>query len=230
MLNAIRDMRTAPARLTITGIQATLGRVPARLPRRFFARPTLTVARELIGCRLVRCIDGRRLSGIIVEAEAYIGEEDLACHCRHGRTPRTEVMFGKPGTAYVYFTYGLHWMLNVVTEREGFAAAVLIRAIEPLEGTDLMQAHRGLTALRQLCSGPAKLTQALHIDGQDNGIDLCVRAANLWLEAGGPPRPRQTATPLRVGRSPRVGVDYAPEPWRSQPWRFFVQDNPFVSR
>ena len=198
--------------------------MPARLLRRFFARPTLNVARELLGCRLVRRIDRQRLSGVIVEAEAYIGEDDLACHCRHGRTPRTEVMFDKPGVAYVYFTYGMHWMLNVVTEREGFAAAVLIRALQPIEGIHLMQKHRGLTSLRQLCSGPAKLTQAVRIAGQHNGVDLCARAADIWIEAGEPPASR------RIGRSARVGVDYAPEPWRSKPWRFFVRDNPFVSK
>ncbi len=196
----------------------------ARLPRRFFARPTLNVARELLGCRLVRRIDRQRLSGLIVEAEAYIGEDDRACHCRHGRTPRTQVMFGKPGMAYVYFTYGMHWMLNIVTEQEGFAAAVLIRALEPIEGIDLMRRHRGPISLKQLCSGPAKLTQALHIDGQHNGVDLCARGAEIWIEAGEPPGPRC------IGRSARVGVDYAAEPWRSKPWRFFVRDNPFVSK
>jgi DNA-3-methyladenine glycosylase len=198
--------------------------MPARLPRPFFARPTLTVARALIGCRLVRRIGGQRLSGIIVEAEAYISEQDLACHCRHGHTPRTEVMFGKPGVAYVYFTYGMHWMFNVVTEREGFAAAVLIRALEPVEGLDLMQQHRGTDRLDRLCSGPAKLTQALRIDKRDNGVDLCARVAEIWIETGAALNPRQ------IGRSPRIGVDNVPEPWRSKPWRCFVRDNTFVSK
>ena len=198
--------------------------MPARLPRPFFARPTLTAARALIGCRLVRRIGGRRLSGIIVEAEAYISEQDLACHCRHGRTPRTEVMFGKPGVAYVYFTYGMHWMFNIVTEREGFAAAVLIRALEPVEGIDLMQQNRGTDRLDGLCSGPAKLTQALRIDKRDNGVDLCARVAEIWIEIGAAFNPRQ------IGRSPRIGVDHVPEPWRSKPWRFFVRDNTLVSK
>jgi DNA-3-methyladenine glycosylase len=182
------------------------------------------VARELLGCRLVRRIDDRRLSGVIVEAEAYVGQEDLACHGRHGRTPRTEVMFGRPGLAYVYFTYGIHWMFNVVTERDGFAAAVLIRALEPAEGIDLMQKHRKKNALKDLCSGPAKLTQALRISKRHGGVDLCARGVDVWIEAGEPPSAR------RVGRSPRVGVDYAPEPWRGKPWRFFVKDNPHVSK
>lgn len=205
-------------------VRVTLVRMSARLPRSFFARPTLSVARELLGCRLVRRIDGRRLSGAIVEAEAYVGEADLACHCRHGRTPRTEVMFGKPGVAYVYFTYGMHWMFNIVTEREGFAAAVLIRALEPAEGIALMRRYRKLDALKRLCSGPAKLTQALRIEKRHNGVDLCARGADLWIEAGEP------LAAGRVGRGPRIGVHYAPEPWRGKPWRFFVKDNPFVSK
>ena len=198
--------------------------MPARLPCRFFGRPTLIVARELLGCRLVRRFEGRRVSGRIVEAEAYIGEGDLACHGRFGRTSRNAVMFGKPGVAYVYFTNGMHWMFNIVTEREGFAAAVLIRALEPVEGIGVMQQRRGRRALSALCSGPAKLTQALRIDKAVNGVDLCARGSSLWLEAGEPLASSQ------VGRSPRIGVDFAPEPWCSKPWRFFIKDSPFVSK
>ncbi len=106
--------------------------------RDFFNRPTLKVARDLIGTRLVRILEGQKLVGLITETEAYISEKDLACHAKAGLTPRTAVMFGEPGHAYVYFTYGNHWMLNVVTEREGFPAAVLIRAIQPVEGVDIM--------------------------------------------------------------------------------------------
>ena len=114
----------------------------SRLPRSFFSRPTLEVARAILGKRLVRLEGGQRLAGTITEAEAYIGETDLGCHAKAGRTPRTAVMFGPPGHAYVYFTYGMHWMLNFVTEAEGFPAAVLIRALQPIEGLEIMSSRR----------------------------------------------------------------------------------------
>ncbi|MCC6188177.1 MAG: DNA-3-methyladenine glycosylase [Anaerolineales bacterium] len=193
-----------------------------RLPRSFFARPTLTVARELLGQRLVR-LAGRRLSGLIIETEAYIGQTDLACHARFGRTPRTEVLFGAPGHAYVYFTYGMHWMLNVVTEPAGFPAAVLIRAIVPVEGEVVMRARRRAGAASagrrpvppaRLTDGPAKLAQALGIDGSLNGHDLCARGARLFVERA-PPMADQL---VEVG--PRIGLNNTPEPWKSVAWNF----------
>jgi DNA-3-methyladenine glycosylase len=188
------------------------------LPRTFYNRPTLTVARQLLGARLVRLLDGRRLSGIITEAEAYVGEEDLACHARSGKTGRNAVMYGPPGHAYVYFTYGVHWMLNAVTEGEGFPAAVLIRAFHPMEGAEIVHARRsgGDTA------GPAKLTQALGIDRALNGVDLCDTAAGLWIEAG------LSIPDDKVISGPRVGLFTVPEPWKSVPWRFRVADAGFL--
>ncbi len=186
-----------------------------RLALSFFARPTLAVARDLLGQRLVHRLNGRRLSGLIVETEAYIGETDLACHARHGRTPRSEVMYGAPGHAYVYFTYGMHWMLNFVTEREGFPAAVLIRALVPLTGIAEMQRRRGRDPL---ADGPAKLTQALGIDKRLNGADLCRRATVLFVEAGPGARDRE------VVRGPRVGLGDTPEPWLSKNWNFKWQE------
>jgi DNA-3-methyladenine glycosylase len=180
------------------------------LPSDFYARPTLTVARELLGARLVRLLDGIRLAGIIIETEAYIGEEDLGCHARAGRTPRTAVMYGPPGRAYVYFTYGMHWCLNAVTEAEGFPAAVLIRAIRPVEGVEIIAARRRGGDTR----GPAKLTQALGITGAQNGLDLCSPAAGLWIEAG------ESLPEEAVTIGPRVGLYTVPEPWKSKPWRF----------
>lgn len=184
------------------------------LSRSFYNRSTLTVARELIGARLVRILDGVKLAGLIVETEAYISEKDLACHCKAGRTPRTEVMFGEAGHAYVYFTYGNHWMLNAVTEREGFPAAVLIRAIQPIEGVEIMSKTRG----GRDTFGPGKLTQAMGIGKGENTADLTGTASGLWIETG-----FKVPNSL-VTKGPRVGLNNTPEPWLSKPWRFKVKD------
>jgi DNA-3-methyladenine glycosylase len=195
-----------------------------RLSRDFFAQDTLTVARLLLGKRLARRLNGRRLSGRIVEVEAYIGQDDKGCHASVGRTARNDVMFGPPGHAYVYFTYGMHWMFNIITEAEGFPAAVLIRALEPLEGVKVMERNRRGRTGFELCSGPAKLTQALQITRALNGADLCARrGAELWIE---------DAPPIHedVAISPRIGLNNTPEPWKSMLWRFYVRENPFVSK
>jgi DNA-3-methyladenine glycosylase len=183
------------------------------LPHEFYARPTLTVARALLGMRLVRNLDGQRLSSIIIEAEAYIGETDLGCHAKAGRTRRNAVMYGPPGHAYVYFTFGQHWMLNAVTEPEGFPAAVLLRAIQPQEGQETISLRRQ----GRDCLGPAKLTQALAIDGALNGVDLCDPHSGLWIEAG------QPLPESAILTGPRIGLYTVPEPWKSIPWRFRVR-------
>ncbi len=180
------------------------------LPREFYSRPTLEVARGLLGTRLVRILNGIRLAGLITETEAYIGEDDLGCHARSGKTKRNAVMYGPPGHAYVYFTYGMHWCLNVVTEAIGLPAAVLIRAIFPVEGMEIIARRRG----GRDTNGPAKLTQALGIDGALNGVDLCTPASGLWIEPG------RTAPASSVETTPRVGLNSTPEPWKSIPWRF----------
>ncbi len=185
------------------------------LRRSFYNRPTLSVARELLGTRLVRMHNGVRLAGIIIETEAYIGESDLACHAKAGRTARTAIMYGLPGHAYVYFTYGMHWLLNAVTETENSPAAVLIRAIQPVEGIEIISARRHGRGT----DGPAKLTLALGIDGTQNGLDLCDPASGLWIEPGHP-IPEKSVT---IG--PRVGLNSVPEPWKSMPWRFSVSPN-----
>ncbi|MFQ5406958.1 MAG: DNA-3-methyladenine glycosylase [Anaerolineales bacterium] len=181
------------------------------MTRRFFAQPTLTVARGLLGQRLVKREADGEVAGIVVETEAYIGRSDLACHARAGRTRRTEVMFWPPGHAYVYLTYGIHWLLCVVTECEGFPAAVLVRALRPERGKDLMRARRGTD--KPLSDGPGKLTQALGIDGSWNGRDLCAVEAQLYFEKG-PARSNGFAS------GPRIGLGRTPEPWLSLRWNF----------
>ena len=193
-----------------------------RLGRNFYRRSTLTVARELLGQQLVRVVGGRRLSGLIVEVEAYIGEDDAACHAACGRTPRNEAMYGQPGIAYVYFIYGMHHCLNVVTEEEGFPAAVLIRALEPLEGLEIMHRYRPGKPDSELTNGPAKLCQALAVDRSFNGVDLCTGEV-LFVEAG------RIVVPGEIETSPRVGIK-ADDAARSVPWRFYVKGNDFVSR
>ena len=188
-----------------------------RLPRAFFARPTLEVARTVLGMRLVRVADGIRMAGYITEVEAYIGEQDLGCHARAGRTRRTQVMYGPPGHAYVYFTYGMHWMLNFVTEAEGFPAALLVRAIQPSEGVEAIGAHRAGRPQAHWTDGPARLCQALQIDGWLNGLDLCGSQNMLFVEEGAP------VSHDRVTNGPRVGLYTVPEPWKSIPWRFLVK-------
>ena len=186
---------------------------PSPLPREFYNRPTLTVARELIGARLVRVLDGVRLSGLITETEGYLGEKDMGSHARAGRTPRTSVMYEAPGHAYVYFTYGNHWMLNAVTEPEGTPCAVLIRAIWPVEAAEIMLERRS----GRDTFGPGKLCQAMGIGKEQNRADLTRRDDGLWIEPG-------IAVPdSAVTIGPRVGLNTTPEPWLSKPWRFLVK-------
>ena len=179
-----------------------------RLPRDFYRQDTLTLARALIGMHLVHRIDGVRRIGRIVETEAYLGPEDRAAHSSRGRTARTEVMFGPPGHAYVYLIYGMWHCLNVVSGEAGVPHAVLLRALAPV------------SSLTDRASGPGLLCRALGIDRRANGLDLT--GATLWIE-----RPR-APQPVRIGRSARIGIDYAGE-WAARPWRFFDRDAPEVS-
>lgn len=186
-----------------------------RLTPEFFNRPAPQVAPDLLGCLLVRVWEGQRMAGYISEVEAYQGIDDQACHARAGRTARNAVMFGAPGRAYVYFTYGMHWMLNLVCEAEGVPAAVLIRAIQPAEGLSLMRVLRpNLADKPGWLNGPAKLTQALGIGRQQNGADVCSEESGLWVEKG------ISVPKEQVCALPRVGIGYAGEPWLSMPWRW----------
>jgi DNA-3-methyladenine glycosylase len=182
--------------------------------RAFFARPVLEVARDLVGC----VVTHGDTAGVIVETEAY-HESEPACHAYAGITPRTRVLFGPPGRVYVYFSYGMHWMLNAVCESRGVGAAVLIRALEPIEGIDHMRARRGMDGLRQLCSGPGKLTQALGIGPELNDTDL-LRGPVVFSD-----RPRAWRD-VAIDVDTRVGITKAAE----LPWRFVAAGNTYVSR
>jgi DNA-3-methyladenine glycosylase len=185
-----------------------------RLDRAFFARSVHDVARDLVGCALLH--DG--VGGTIVETESY-NRDDPACHAYGGPTPRSEILWGAPGTAYVYFSYGIHSLLNAVAEPEGEAAAVLIRAIEPRWGVDAMRERRGRDEVRELCSGPGKLTEALGVGLADNGRSLL--EAPFELRA-----PEEGTPPLEIVTAPRVGITKAVD----YPWRFCAAGSRFVSR
>ncbi|MBI5928511.1 MAG: DNA-3-methyladenine glycosylase [Chloroflexi bacterium] len=195
------------------------------LNRDFYTRNACVVARELLGARLVRRIDGQQVAGLIVETEAYTGVNDLASHGRLKRTPRNLPMYEKPGHAYVYLTYGMHWLLNVACEPEGHPAAVLLRAIEPIEGLDVMASRRPNRPAKEWTSGPARLTLAIGVDGKQNRVDMTGQEAGLWIEAGSPVEDAKVSTGPRIGLGKRV-----PEPWFSMAWRWWISDNPYVSR
>jgi DNA-3-methyladenine glycosylase len=179
------------------------------LPRAFFDRDTELVARELLGCLLVHRVDGVERVGRIVETEAYLGVGDLAAHSSKGVTPRTRVMFGPPGHAYVYLIYGMHHCLNIVTEAEGQGTAVLLRALEPVRN------------LQGKTSGPGLLCKAMGIDRRLNGNDFCSATLHVL--------PRPAGQALAVVKRPRIGVDYAGE-WAARPLRFYLEGNSYVSR
>lgn len=198
------------------------------LSRSFYARPADVLARRLLGCRLVRLLDdGTRLAGIIVETEAYMGEQDEAAHSFGGRrTARTEPMYQVPGTSYVYFTYGMHHCVNVSAAAVDVPQAVLLRALEPTEGIERMTEHRGRVGEASrphgLCSGPAKLCQALAIDRGLNAVDL-VTSSQLWIEQA------RRISDAQVERTPRIGIDYAGA-WVDKPLRWMVLGSPYASQ
>jgi DNA-3-methyladenine glycosylase len=214
----------------------------ARLPRSFYLRPTITVARELLGMFLIRRVRKHWLVGRIVEVEAYLSEKDPASHAYRGKTKRNEVMFLRGGHLYVYFTYGMHFCSNVVTEAEGIARAVLLRAVEPVEGIEVMVRNRGLNkrddlipritvrgrginptfadeTLLNLCSGPAKLCQSFGIGRKENGTDLCDN--QIWLA-----NDTYTSRRVTIAASKRVGVNNGAR----HKWRFYIKGSLYVSK
>jgi DNA-3-methyladenine glycosylase len=190
------------------------------LPRSFYARPTLDVAADLLGKVLVHSTRAGVASGMIVETEAYIGEDDPACHAAPGPTARNAPLYGPPGVAYVYLNYGMHYLVNTVTEAEGSPAAVLIRALQPIDGIDLMAKRRGARGRPisegDLCRGPGNLTQALGITLRENRLDLTTGPLSIedrGLSAG------------RVSWGPRIGIQKAAD----RPWRCWIAGHPSVS-
>jgi len=201
-----------------------------KLSRSFYHRPTITVARDLLGKYLVRRWERVLLIGRIVEVEAYLGANDPASHAYRGPTRRNSVMFKEGGHLYVYFTYGMHFCCNIVTEKEGTGHAVLLRAVEPVHGASVMARLRGIgdpgtddiplpsSIVLSLCNGPGRLCQAFGIGRMDNGTDLC--GSTIWLADS------QADSPFRIGSSTRVGIRKGVQ----RRWRYFLKDDPFVSK
>ena len=181
-----------------------------KLPRSFYDRDTVAVAQDLLGKHLVHVVAGVQRVGRIVEVEAYLGPHDLAAHSARGLTPRTRVMFGPPGHAYVYLIYGMHWCMNVVTQPEGQASAVLLRAVEPVKNIEART------------QGPALLCKAMGIDKRLNGHDLLSDEFHIAAPEGEP-------HPIRIVKRPRIGVDYAGH-WARRLLRFYIRGNAFVSK
>ncbi len=197
-----------------------------RLKRGFFIRPTIIVSKALLGKFLIHEYRGQILSGMIVETEAYIGEKDKAAHSYGGRrTIRNEVEYGPGGYVYIYLVYGLHHQLNFVTAGTDQPECVLIRALEPAEGIEVMKNNRKTGKLSNLTNGPGKLCQALALDRSLNGHDLTAKGSDFYIEDRG-----VKISPKRIKKGPRIGIDYAGPYWSRVHWRFWIKDNPFVSK
>jgi len=194
-----------------------------KLTRQFFNRKTTKVARALLGKFLVRKIGDKILSGLIVETEAYQGFADKASHAHKGKTERNAVMFGPSGFSYIYLIYGMYNCFNITTEKENYPAAVLIRAVQPVQGLELIKKFRGTNKLENLCSGPGKFCQAFNLDRDLSGLDL-TKSKKLWLEDRG-----FLVKPSQIKKAKRVGVDYAGL-YKDKLWRFYLKDNKFVSK
>lgn len=188
------------------------------LPQSFYNRPTLRVAQDLLGCFLVRKIKGKIEKYKIVETEAYNGPRDLASHASIGKTERNKIMFGEPGTIYVYLTYGMHYMLNIVTEKKDYPAAVLIRAVEPVISRDAPWRVSTNT------NGPARLTKALQIDKFFNGLPIYTKKHSLWIEDR-----EEKLKSNQITKTIRIGIDYA-KGYKDKKWRFYIKGNKFVSK
>lgn len=191
------------------------------LPREFYGRDTLTVAQDLLGQVLVRRTEEGTASGVIIETEAYLGPLDDAAHSYRGKSQRVRVQYGTAGCAYIYMIYGMYFCLNITSGPLGVPEVVLIRALEPVAGIDLMMRRRGTDKLTALCSGPGKLCRALNIDAGQYGADMCDGTGDLIVESG--------RKPEDISSSKRIGIDYAVN-MRDMLWRFTVTGSRFLSR
>jgi DNA-3-methyladenine glycosylase len=197
-----------------------------RLTRQFFIQPTLKVAKQMLGKFLIREINGKKVGGMIVETEAYIGPEDKASHAFGGKiTERNMAEYMRGGHVYIYLIYGMYWQLNISTFRKGKPECVLIRALEPTDGIDVMKKYRKIKEVRNLTNGPGKLCEALKLDKKFYGYDVCKKGGKLYLEDRG-----VRIKPSQIKTSPRIGIDYAGPYWSKVPWRFYIKNNKFVSR
>ncbi len=193
-------------------------------PQHFYQSSPAAVARNLLGQKLVCDLDGQCISAYILETEAYDGEEDGACHARHGKTARNAPLYGEAGYSYIYFTYGMHWLTNVVVCPADYPAGVLFRAGLPKEGLEIIAKRRGSQPRKLWCNGPAKLSQAFGLTGEHNGLAFFDPASPLRIERG------IMVPDNKVTAGPRVGISYAPEPWLSMPWRFWVEENVLLAQ
>ncbi|MFA4843858.1 MAG: DNA-3-methyladenine glycosylase [Candidatus Margulisiibacteriota bacterium] len=199
---------------------------PSRLARDFFFPSTLEVAKSLLGKFLIHEYHGQKIGGMIVETEAYVGKKDKASHAYKGkRTQRNEVEYGSGGHVYIYLVYGLHLQLNFVTAGRDEPECVLVRALEPVDSLDLMKKFRQTNNEANLTNGPGKLCQALNLNRSLNGHDLCEKSSHFYIEDRGIIIPSKD-----IKKAPRIGIDYAGPYWSKIHWRFFVKDNPFVSK
>jgi DNA-3-methyladenine glycosylase len=188
------------------------------LSQSFYDRKTLQVAQDLLGCFLIRKIDDKIIKTKIVEVEAYNGPYDLASHASHGLTDRNKIMFGEPGIIYVYFTYGMHYMLNIVTESKNYPAAILIRAVEPISAKNFQ-----FSIFNFQTAGPAKLTKVLQVDKFFNGLPIYIKKHGLWIED------RAREDKFKIVKVKRVGVDYAGS-YKDKLWRFYIRSNKYISK
>lgn len=189
-----------------------------KLKREFFTRPTLNVAKEILGKFLIRDINGKKVGGMIIDVEAYIGPRDRASHAFGGKiTKKNLAEYMKGGHIYIYLVYGIYWQLNISTSEEGRPECILIRALEPTDGIEIMKKFRKTNNIKNLTNGPGKLCQALRLDRSFYGYDICQDDSIIYLEDRG-----VVIKPYQINKSPRIGIDYAGGYWSKIPWRFYI--------